>query len=649
MKKFFLLLSAFVVISAASGQTYFLNGNAIYVGGDCYQLTPMLSNMNGTVWYADQINLNQPFDLQFTMNFGFLDNNGADGICFVLQTVGTSAIGQSGGGMGYQNFGTSLGIEFDTYQNGNFGDPTYDHIAIEKNGDINHNSSGNIAGPVQASATSINIEDGQDHDVRITWNPDEQLLQVYFDCEFRLEGTVDLINEIFNGENLVYWGFTAATGGSTNIHTVCLREDILNITEVEICSGASIQLDVAGSIDGVYSWSPSDYFIDNPNSATPTVNPPATTVYTATFLDVCGNATQTEITVTVDTLEVTISEPGMLNCITPQTNLNTSVNFGTNISYNWFLNGEPVSSGNNQSTLSVNQPGTYTVEVNLNNQCYAEYSVEVNADFSTYELDAGENLVLDCNHDEVTILISVDDESVSSFNWFKNNEPLINEHSISLTTDEPGVYTVNTVHPISGCMSEDSMSVTEDYTQAQIFVGQQDSLTCIHPSILIENISITSENPYSITWSTVSGNIISGLNTLSPAVNQPGDYIITVIDDITGCASSAVANIEQAGNYGVDISQLVFPNIITPNGDFANAYWRPFYAQDRSMDLSEIFADFDLIVFNRWGKKVFETSDFSRAWDAKDVDDGIFYYTLRYSSNCAEGTFETHGNIHVAR
>jgi len=297
-----LALLLFFSFESVQGQSYFLNGTAVYLGDDCYQLTPMLGTMNGTVWYADQIDLTEPFDLQFLMNFGYLDANGADGICFVLQTVGTNAIGASGGGMGYQTFGTSLGIEFDTYQNGNFGDPAADHIAIEYNGNINHGAAiGHVAGPVQASSTNENIEDGEDHVVRVTWNPETQLVQVYFDCEFRLEGTIDLVNTIFGGESLVYWGFTAATGGSYNFQTVCLREDILNESEVSICTGASTELNVASSSDGVYTWTPTDHLSD-PTIGNPIATPPSTTTYTASFLDICGNPTQTAITVQVEDL-----------------------------------------------------------------------------------------------------------------------------------------------------------------------------------------------------------------------------------------------------------------------------------------------------------------------------------------------------------
>ncbi|MFM1930831.1 MAG: hypothetical protein RL226_134, partial [Bacteroidota bacterium] len=96
-----LIFLLFIVSSlVGNSQTYFLNGTAFALGGDCYLLTPAIGNQNGAVWYANQIDLTEPFDLKFEMNFGIVDANGADGIMFVLQTVGTNALGQSGGGLG---------------------------------------------------------------------------------------------------------------------------------------------------------------------------------------------------------------------------------------------------------------------------------------------------------------------------------------------------------------------------------------------------------------------------------------------------------------------------------------------------------------------------------------------------------------------
>ena len=134
----------------AWSQDYFTNGNAVRLpNSDCYRLTNASNNQNGSVWYSDKLDLLKDFKLEFNMNFGNLDANGADGIVFVMQTVGTKALGSNGGGMGFIGFSPAFGIEFDTYQNTSEGDPSYDHIAFLKNGINNHNSTSNLAGPIQ--------------------------------------------------------------------------------------------------------------------------------------------------------------------------------------------------------------------------------------------------------------------------------------------------------------------------------------------------------------------------------------------------------------------------------------------------------------------------------------------------------------------
>lgn len=80
------------------GQSYFANGNARALGGNCYQLTGSIDWQLGSVWYADPIDLSKDFDLEFYLNFGDKDD-GADGIVFVMQDVSNKAIGKSGGGL----------------------------------------------------------------------------------------------------------------------------------------------------------------------------------------------------------------------------------------------------------------------------------------------------------------------------------------------------------------------------------------------------------------------------------------------------------------------------------------------------------------------------------------------------------------------
>jgi|688.fasta_scaffold32644_2 hypothetical protein len=648
MKKL-LFLALLIWNGSLKSQTYFLNGDAEAIGNDCYQLTGLATTENGTVWYADQINLEEPFDLQFLMNFGNLDATGADGICFVLQTVGTSAIGVDGGGMGYLNFGTSLGIEFDTWQNGEYSDIFEDHIAIQINGNISHNSASNISGPVQADALDANIEDGDDHVVRIVWNPDDQIIQIYFDCVFRLSGTIDMVNEIFGGNNLVYWGFTAATGGSFNNQTVCLQENILNQTEnLTICTGASIPLVAGSSIDGIYTWTPETY-LDDPESGAPICNAPVSTQYSVSFNDLCNVPTTLNFNVNVEDLEVSVSAPGVINCINESTDINTQLNLNLDGNYTWSLNDAPVANGNNLDTFTADEPGQYSVEVNVQDVCFAETNFEITSDFTVFTADAGPDLALNCFNEQVTLNGNYNGNNGIVI-WLLNGIPVSEGNQNTVTTDEPGTYTFNVAHPVSGCASQDEVQITSDYSTPSVSAGPQDSLTCIFPTVQIQNIQIDSENEFNVSWTTGDGTIAGNPANANTFVSSAGTYTITVQDAVSGCSDQTSVNVGTAASYDVDLSSLTFPNIITANGDSKNERWLPFLPGEPSTDLNSIFEVFALTVYNRWGKVIFESNSYISAFNGNELEEGVYYYTLQYSTNCDNGkSGEIAGYVQLVR
>jgi hypothetical protein len=634
--KFYSLFILLLGSLCLNAQTYFLNGNAIANGADCYTLTDDLNNQNGTVWYGDQINLLQPFTLQFTMNFGSNDANGADGICFVLQTVGTSAIGESGGGMGYLNFGTSLGIEFDTWANGDFNDPGYDHIAIEKNGDLNHNSVNNIAGPILADAFSQNIEDGEDHVVRIEWNPDNHSLRVYFDCVFRLQGDIDLVNSIFQGNSFVYWGFTAATGGAVNVQTVCLQPNILNVgDELNICQGMHPTLSVGSSIDGVYDWSPTD-FLDDPSSPTPITSTTEDITYTVSYTDLCGDSVVQEIFVNVEALMVTATPMDVINCETMnvQVTMNSNIPFAT--SYAVFDEEDiEIVSENNMEPWSATIPGIYTIEANVDSMCFASATVEIEADFSTIDLFAGEDLVLNCNN-PTAITNGTSNVQNTTFNWIYNGQALTNDNTLSLSIGDEGTYILTALHPTSACASSDTLLVTEDFNYPDVIIPQQDTLTCIRPMLEVQGVDVDAAHDYNTQWSSEMPAAIMGAQTISPSISEPGVYTVVITDIINGCIASASVVIAADDLEPVDEKLLVFPNVISPNQDALNNQWRVALANEPDVSPQEIFKDFTLIVFDRWGRKVAEQFNPTDNWSPTELSEGVYYYTLEYSLLCGE-------------
>jgi len=239
------------------------NGLPALLSDDCIQLTTTQGNVIGTAWHDCTMNLNLPFDLNFEVNLGN-NNGGADGMCFVLHQSGTgnNLFGASGGGLGYEGspLNPSLCVEIDTYQNGDLGDPSEDHIAIQSNTQNTHN----IAPPVQAHPNFTNIETGQDYPFRLTWDPTATLLEVYFAGSLRHSINLNLVGGIFAGNPFVNWGFVASTGGVNNTQSFCMTDagfsssgpglNLLVDEEVSLCGEGEVELIASANPGASISW-----------------------------------------------------------------------------------------------------------------------------------------------------------------------------------------------------------------------------------------------------------------------------------------------------------------------------------------------------------------------------------------------------------
>ncbi len=545
MKKIVFLLFALTWTTTVYCQVYFLNGNAQAIGNDCYQLTSSAGNQNGTVWYGNMINLVEDFDITFKMYLGNQDVNGADGICFVLQNIGTSAIGVSGGGMGYQSFTTSLGIEFDTWQNTDSSDPTYDHIAIEKNGVVNHAAPESIGGPVQMDANDVNTEDNTDHVVEIKWDASAHIIQVYFDCIFRLEATIDIANEIFNGQSYVNWGFTAATGGAVNTQRVCLQPDILaSASDVQACPGTSVQINAGPNLTGVYNWSPAATLSD-PTIVNPIASPDTTTTYSVTFTNLCGAVQTTTITIHVEPLVIDIPATALLQCADTLATINTTSNF-TSLHYNWTTVDGTILGTDTLSLMNTNVSGTYIVEANYHNQCFDSDTVVVSADYSDFVLSVNYDSLLTC-YDPTLTFVASSTINGTQYAWTTSGGQITgNANLANLTIANIGTYTVAAYYN-ANCNDTHSIVVTADQNIPVLTPSNDNTITCFEPTLtMVVNSNATN---MSYDWGPNINNPPAQNNW---SVTAAGNYNVTATNTDNGC--SAVQNF----TIGIDtISPIV--------------------------------------------------------------------------------------------
>lgn len=390
-----------LVSLVSSGQGYNFVGSTIPISEDCFILTQAQPWQNGAIWYDEAININEPFNLQFTASFGNLDALGADGMVFVMQQVGNDVIGVPGGGMGFEGFSPSLGVEFDSYQNAGFGDPPYDHIAINTNGNPNHNLPQNLAGPIQISPTSDNVENGLEYIIDISWDPAISQFSVSVNCEVRLQVNISLQFAVFSGSSEVFWGFTGATGGEFNEQRICVDPYILGLPEsFDTCADQPVQLEAPAASLGTVSWEPAE-FLDDPNSFSPIATVSETTEFTLTFEDLCGNQQVQETTVVVNEPSVDLG-PDIALCEVDEIQLTATGDFDE---ITW-------SDGSEEPNLDVAESGTYWVDVTLGG-CQASDTIEV--DFNSGPIFDQETDIFLCEGEDYTFQLS---PGTAQIEWF---------------------------------------------------------------------------------------------------------------------------------------------------------------------------------------------------------------------------------------
>ena len=116
-----------------------------------------------------------------------------------------------------------------------------------------------------------------------------------------------------------------------------------------------------------------------------------------------------------------------------------------------------------------------------------------------------------------------------------------------------------------------------------------------------------------------------------------GDYVVTLtLATDEGCS-------DQVSHTVVLEDDLIFPNVITPNGDGINDVWAigNLNTSVNPEDPDEYRTN-KLFIYNRWGKLVFEAENYDtyardgqitmgeNPFTGEDLSDGVYYYSFYY-------------------
>ncbi len=562
-----------------------LNGsaNALSEPG-CYQLTPPINTVTGSIWSENQINLSESFILETYLLLGCqltsndcnvgTDTDGADGIVFVLQPLSTNE-GGTGQGIGYDGISPSIGIEFDTFRNTDLNDPSFDHIAVISNGDVDHNGSNNISGPVSASSTSPNVEDCQEHFVRIIWDSSTNTMEVFFDCDLRISTTINVV-DIFGTDLNVFWGFTSATGGCNNDHQVCvpLPPTLEDIT-YDICQGDTVQINpLFLSPEYTFSWNNGNDLLDA-SEFNPEASPSSNTVYTLTLINECTDQLTVDYTVNV------------LTC-----DCNDVVN-GTAILDACGECLEPGDPAFDQSCLDCNGVANGTAEIDDCGVC----------------LDPGD---------------STFNQSCADCAGTPNGTFLIDNCGFCLDPDDPAfdVGCIDCNGTLNGTFVLDECGVCLEPGDPDFNQSCLDCNGTINGTFIIDDCGVCLD----------SNDAAFNASCTDCNGTPNGDF---QINDCGDCLSIT----DPSFNLPCE-NKVLIPTAFSPNGDGVN--------DEFGAEIIGIPIAYSLSVYNRWGKRVFNSNQQNESWKGEDEEMGVYMFYIQVIFD-DESIFTAKGTITLVK
>ncbi|MCC6279599.1 MAG: gliding motility-associated C-terminal domain-containing protein [Saprospiraceae bacterium] len=216
---------------------------------------------------------------------------------------------------------------------------------------------------------------------------------------------------------------------------------------------------------------------------------------------------------------------------------------GAGITYLWSTTNGTIVSGQNSQNAEAGTVGTYILRVtNTANGCIVRDTVVVteNKILPFAAIDPPESI--DCDSDTIELFVNLSPPPFVLLVWTASDGGDIasGEYTPNPKVTAPGTYILHTTDPLNGCVSIDTVAVITNYAPPTAATLPADSLTCQQTSVVLSGTGSSLGFNYAYQWSAAAGgNIVMGDQSLSPEVNAPGMYTLTVLNYFNGCTATS--------------------------------------------------------------------------------------------------------------
>lgn len=582
-----------------------------------------LATNKGSVFLTRQIDLSKSFNTSFTMDM--IDGLGEDGGAFVFQS---DPIEGSDGlyGLGINSAYHSAAVTFDAVHNTDQNDPLYDHISIQVHGDLDHSSANNLAGPVSMEPYYATDPFGVTtfrHLITVDWNAAAKKLSVFIDGAVVLSTTNDLVQNVFNGNPMVYWGFS---GSNTQLTWYPANSDLdwgrlyfyfgqiltrfVKQPEGDSCFAGAVQFidnSIYSSADGTDPLAFAKWYWDFGDGSFSTDRNPAPHQYPSPGSYTVKFAITNSSGCAYDTLvkKITLASPPKPDFTASPLCTSTDIQFtdrttadvGISVAWTWSFDNGLISADKNPTTrFTTAGPHKVTLTVQTEFVCRADTTItfmigeKPKVDYS---------FTKDCFGNTQYQSVLSNSVVVDVWHWDFGDGYFSRQENPSHFFKQDDSYTTK-LWAVAGDCASDTIAKTIAISRVHAFAGN-DTIAVVN-----QPVQLNASGGTHYRWA--PGNFLSDALIADPiAILQRDQTFVLTVKNDDGCEAKDTVNIKVFEHLEVYV-----PSAFTPNGDGRNDVLHIV-----APGLKELFY---FRVYNRSGQLVFETKDLLKGWGGRIRD-----------------------------
>lgn len=288
------------------------------------------------------------------------------------------------------------------------------------------------------------------------------------------------------------------------------------------------------------------------------------------------------------------------------------------------------STGDTGNAILVEESGTYEVEYTIGPCTFSDSARILLAPQINFSI-LGDSVI--CESESTQLSLKVEEEELIQFPELWNIEWSTGDQSPAIRVSEENLYTA-AISDDRNCARYDSfyLRVVPLLRVPDI----RDTLVCGEESSLEVNL-VPYVGNLEVEWQ-------DGYQGPIRDINEVGNYSFEITTECQDISRSIFVDFSP---YTLDNIPIYIPNAFTPNGDMVNDEYKIEKADDLVVD------QFQLLIFDRWGQKVFESNDINESWDGqvdtREANLAVYPYIMKADIMiCGEiVTYRAQGDIHV--